>query len=398
MLGYPEGNTGHQFPMHTASLFFFGLIAFFWMFYGVRSALGAAQLPRLKYFPPAPDAACPRISVLLAARDEEEKLPPALATLVKLDYPQLEIVAVDDRSKDATGQILDQFAAAHPQLKVVHVNELPPGWLGKPHALQRAYENSSGEWLVFTDADVCFQPDVLRRAVTMAERQKLDHLTLLSAVDMEGFWETVFITFFGMLFQLANAPHAVSDSKSGAYVGIGAFQLLRRTAYEKSGTHRRLAMEVVDDMKLSKIVKQGGFRSGVGIPDEAVRLRWHAGLGNLIRGTTKNFFAGFGYNLAFAIFACTMMFSVHVLPVLGLLFGHGWVRILSGVAVLIALCFHAGVDVALRVSPLYALTYPLGAGLFCYTVARSTCVTLWQGGVTWRDTFYPLADLKRGVV
>lgn len=95
--------------------------------------------------------------MIFAARDEQEKLPAALATLVSIDYPQLEIIAVDDRSSDATPQILDDFAAQHPQLKVVHVRELPKGWLGKPHALQKGYELSTGELLVFTDADVKFQ-------------------------------------------------------------------------------------------------------------------------------------------------------------------------------------------------------------------------------------------------
>jgi hypothetical protein len=127
-------------------------------------------------------------------------------------------------------------------------------------------------------------------------------------------------------------------------------------------------------------------------------VRWHAGLGNLIQGTTKNFFAAFGYRLPLAIAALAGMFAVNVLPFAGLLFGEGWVRLLSGIAVLIALCFHAGVDVVMRVSPLYALTQPLGALLFCYMLLRSVVVTLWQGGIVWRDTFYPLEELKRGVV
>jgi glycosyltransferase involved in cell wall biosynthesis len=384
--------------MHILGLVFFGAVALFWLTHGVRVAFGAMRLPWLKHFEPARDADCPLISLLFAARDEEEKLAGALATLMEIDYPNLEVIAVDDRSKDATGRILDEFARTHARLRVVHVTELPAGWLGKPHALQKAYEGSKGEWLLFTDADVRFRPDALRRAVALAKQHKLEHLTLLTDVEMSGFWETVLMTFFGMAFHLGNNPGGVSDQNSRAYVGVGAFQLMSRTAYEASGTHRRLAMEVVDDMKLAKMIRQAGFRSGAGVSEDAVVVRWHAGLGNLINGTTKNFFAAFGYRLAFAIVGLAGMFSVNVLPFLGLAFGEGWIRLFSGIAVVIALCFHAGVDVVMRVSPLYAFTYPLGAILFSYMLLRSTVVTLWQGGIVWRDTFYPLEELKRGVV
>jgi glycosyltransferase involved in cell wall biosynthesis len=376
----------------------FGLIALFWVTYGLRVAYGATRLPWVRNFLPAPDANCPRISLLFAARDEEEKLSAALATLMEIDYPELEIVAVDDRSQDATGRILDEFAAAHPRLGVVHVHTLPKGWLGKPHALQKAYEASSGEWLLFTDADVRFKSDVLRRAMALVQVHNLDHLTLLGDVEMMGFWETVLITFFGLGFHIAANPAQAGNPRSSRYVGVGAFQLVRRSAYEASGTHRRLAMEVVDDMKLGKIVKQAGFRSGCGVAQDSVAVRWHAGAGNLVRGVTKNFFAGAGYDLKVVALQLAGLFMMDVLPFAGAVWGHGWIRGLSAIAVAIAMSFHAGVAWVMRVSPLYALTHPLGALLFSYMLLRSTVVTLWQGGVVWRDTFYPLEDLKRGVV
>jgi glycosyltransferase involved in cell wall biosynthesis len=356
------------------------------------------HLPWVRDFPPAPDAECPRISILFAARDEEEKLSAALATLMEIDYPGLEVVAVDDRSRDATGRILDEFAKTHSRLRVVHVDKLPKGWLGKPHGLQKAYEASSGEWLLFTDADVRFKPDVLRRVVSLVRARNLDHLALLGEVEMVGFWERVLITFFGLGFHLAANPSQVSNPRSSRYVGVGAFQLLRRSAYETSGTHQRLAMEVVDDMKLGKIVKEAGFRSGCAVAEDFVTVRWHAGLGNLVRGVTKNFFAGAGYDLRIVIGQLAGLVMMNILPFVGVLLGHGWVRALSAIAVMIALSFHIGVAWVMRVSPLYALTHPLGAALFFYMLLRSTVVTLWQGGIVWRDTFYPLEELKKGVV
>jgi glycosyltransferase involved in cell wall biosynthesis len=384
--------------MHTFGIVFFSAVAAFWVFHGLRAVFGATKLPWVKDFAPAEDEICPRISLIFAARDEEGKLPAALATLAALDYPHLEIIAVDDRSQDATGRIIDDFAVAHSRFRAVHVADIPSGWLGKTHALQKGFEASSGEWLLFTDADVRFTSDVIRRAVTLAQQHTLDHLTLLCNVEMHGFWEKTLITFFGLAFHLATDAYRVSNPNSRAYVGVGAFQLLRRSTYEAIGTHRRLAMEVVDDMKLGKLVKRSGFRSCVAIAHEFVTVRWHAGARNVIRGVTKNFFAAFGYNLAFAAVALAGMISLNVVPFFAVVAGHGWIRILSAIAVGVALGMHASVDVVNRVSPLYALTHPIGAVLFCYMIVRSVTVTLWQGGVTWRGTFYPLKELKRGVV
>ena len=384
--------------MHAFLIALFALPAIFWSTYGLKVAFGALRVPWLKDFPPASDEHCPRISLLFAARDEEEKLPRALATLMAIDYPHLEIVAVDDRSADSTGRILDDFAAKNPRLRVVHVKELPSGWLGKPHALQQAYQASTGEWLVFTDADVMFQPDALRRVASLFRGRGLDHLALLGDVHRSGFWDNVLITFFGMSFQLVVDLNQVSNPNSRTYVGVGAFQMLKRRVYEACGTHRRLAMEVIDDMKLGKLVKQQGFRSGIAVAQNAVSVEWHMGLKNLVKGLEKNFFAAAGFRLGLVAAQVLSLLLFNVLPFAGLLLGSGWVRALAAISVLIALCFHLGGDLVMRVSPLYCLTLPLAALVFIYILLRSTVVTLRQGGVYWRGTFYDLEELRRGLV
>jgi len=384
--------------MHLFWLALFALPALFWTTYGLKVAYGASRLPWLKDYAPAVDSDCPRLSLLFAARDEEKKLPGALATLVAQDYPHLEIVAVDDRSSDATPRILDEFATDHPQLRVVHVRELPPGWLGKPHALQKAYEAASGEWVVFTDADVKFQPDALRKVVALVRDRGLDHLSLLGDVERSGFWDTVLITFFGMSFQLATDLYQVSNPASRSYVGVGAFQMMKRSVYEAAGTHRRLAMEVIDDMKLGKLVKQAGFRSSVAVAQDAVSVEWHLGLKNLMLGLEKNFFAAAGFSLGMVTLQIATLLLFDVAPFIGLVFGSGWGRVLAAVSVLISLCFHLGGDIVMRVPPLYCLTLPLGAILFSFVLLRSTRLTLKQGGIYWRGTFYKLEDLRRGLV
>src|SRR5918996_2617128 len=238
-----------------------GSITLLWAALAIHVIYGMNRLPRFSDAPLIADVDCPPVSILLSARDEAQQLPPALATLLTQDYPNYQVVAVDDRSSDATARILNRAAACYPPLKVVHIAELPPGWLGKPHGLQRAYEVASGEWLVFTDADVRFEPKTLRRAMALVRQYQWDHLIFLGAVDVVGFWEKVAISYFVAGFIVGVQPWRVSDPYCGCYMGVGMFQLVRRSAYESIGTHRRLALEVVDDMKLDKLVKESGFRS-----------------------------------------------------------------------------------------------------------------------------------------
>jgi glycosyltransferase involved in cell wall biosynthesis len=153
---------------HALPVAVLGFVAFAWLALAIDAALGVLKIPSLKGSVPLADAECPSVSILFAARDEEEKLPGALATFLALDYPRYEVVGVNDRSADATAAILDSAARTDARLKVIRIDSLPPGWLGKPYALQNAYENSTGEWLVLTDADVHFAPDVLRRAIALA--------------------------------------------------------------------------------------------------------------------------------------------------------------------------------------------------------------------------------------
>ena len=375
-----------------------GLIALAWVVGAIRTTLGMFALPRIAGARLLPDPDCPSVSILVAGRDEAAKISQALTTWVGQDYPRYEVIAVDDRSTDATPQILDEAARRHSNLKVIHLTELPKGWLGKPHGLQTAYEHSTGEWLVFTDADVRFAPDLLRRALAVARDKSWDHLTLLGGLEMEGFWEKTVISYFALGFTLRVQPWEVGNPRSRCYCGVGAFQLLRRSAYESIGTHRRLALEVVDDMKLGKLVKAGGFRSGVALGDDKLYVRWQEGLGNLIRGLTKNGFAATGFSVSHVIGSVLAALALSVLPFLALGAGTGLPRLLAGTAVIAALARHAVATHALRISPLYAFTHPLGAILSSYMLLRSMVVTLWRGGVVWRDTFYPLEELKRGQV
>jgi hypothetical protein len=375
-----------------------GAIALGWIVAVIDTARGVRKIPSIAGATPLADADCPSLSILYAARDEAEKLPGALETFLALDYPRYEVVAVDDRSADATTEILAAAAKKDARLKSIRLDSLPPGWLGKPHALQRAYENSSGEWIVFTDADVHFAPELLRRAIALAQSKGWEHMTLLGRVEMRTIGERIALTFFGMSFLLGVKPWRVSNPRSGSFAGVGSFQLIRRSAYDALGTHRRLAMEVIDDMKLGKLAKQAGVRSGVATAKDAVSVDWHAGVANIVRGTTKNFFATTGFRPLLTCLQIIFVLLGCAFPFVALFFAHGWARVFDAIALGLALAMQTGVCREFGVSRLYALTQPIGAVIFAWMLARSTIVTLRRGGITWRGTFYPLEELKRGVV
>lgn len=384
--------------MHTFFIVLFSLIALLWIVQGIRAGFGMARLPWLSDVAPIISQDAPLVSIIFAARDEAEKLPAALETLLAQDYPRFEIVAVNDRSTDQTSAILHEFERSSRNLTVTDIAALPPGWLGKPHALVAGSEKSHGDWLVFTDADVHFAPDVLRRAVALAVERRWDHLTLLTAVEMRGFWETAAISYFGLGFVFGNEPWLASNPRSARYVGVGAFQMVGRAAYEKSGGHSRLRMDVIEDMKLGKLIKMAGFRSGVAVAQDMVHVRWHSGVHNVIRGVTKNMFAAVHYNSLFAVAAMLLSVTMSVLPFFGLAFASGWARVFAGAAAVAAVLIHAAMIWSTDASPLYGFTHPLGALLFCWMIGRSAIATLWRGGVVWRDTFYPLEELRKGMV
>ncbi|MFZ0638261.1 MAG: glycosyltransferase [Candidatus Acidiferrales bacterium] len=383
--------------MHIVATICFALLALFWIVSTVMTYRGMASIPSLTTIAPFAGPTFPRISILFAARDEAEKMPAALSSLLKLDYPNYEVIAVDDRSADATGKILDKAAARDAKLKVVHVTKLPKGWLGKPHALAAAYEKASGEWLIFTDADVQFAPDLVGRALAFVEREGADHLTLLVRLDLRGFWEPAALGYLGACFALMR-PWKTREPKSKAYMGVGAFQMIRRSTYEAIGTHRRLAMEVVDDMKLGKLVKVGGFRSMVAPSEHLVHVRWQEGFSNIVKGLTKNMFAGMGFSSFMALSVACNTLILSVAPVLGVIFARGAAQIAAAVAVVAAMVFEALLMPRARASRWFGVTHALGALVIVYIILRSMVVTLGRGGVVWRGTFYPLEELKRGQV
>jgi glycosyltransferase involved in cell wall biosynthesis len=344
----------------------------------------------------------PRVSIVVSALNEEGKIEPALRSLLELDYPDYEVVAVDDRSTDRTGEIMDRFADEyranqHHHFRVVHVTELPPGWLGKVHAMWKATQVATGDWILFTDADVVFRRDALRRAIAYAERDRADHVVLFPTMLMYTWGERMMIAFFQAMFVFGHRPWKTADPKSRDHMGVGAFNLIRRSAYEKLGTYARLKMAVLDDMKLGEIVKREGFAQRNVFGSNLIQLHWHAGALGVVRGLTKNFFAILNYNPFASLGVILAMLFLNLTPFLGTVLAHGWARAGYALALVSIAGIYYGMSGRSKVPWYYVVLHPVSTVLFAYAVARSTFVTLANGGITWRGTHYPLRELKKGV-
>lgn len=360
---------------------------------GAEVILGGRRLRRLADLPPRAGAA-PRVSLVVAARDEARHIESAVRSMLGQRYPDLELVVVDDRSSDGTGPILDRLAREDGRLTVVHVDRLPAGWLGKNHALARGAERATGAWLLFTDADVHLHPEAVSRAVRYAEEHGVDHLAVAPDLELPGFLLRAFGVHFVVSFLAFARPWRAREPTSRAFVGVGAFNLVRREAYEGVGGHRPIALRPDDDMKLGKILKRAGFRQDALWGRGAVAVEWYRSFGELQRGLEKNLFAGVEYRAVLSILGGLAQLAGGVAPLalLPLAPPLGQALLLAQVGATAGIAAHAARRTG--TTPLVALVYPVVVVLFVFVLWRTMVLNLLQGGIRWRGTFYPLDLLK----
>jgi len=369
--------------------------AAFWIGAGFMLVRGLAKLANLAGVEPLPDAELPSLAIAVTAKDEARRVEAAARSLLAQNYPRLEVLIVNDRSVDETGAILDRLASQYTSLKILHVDALPDGWIGKSHALAKAAASTRSEWILFTDGDIEFAPDAARRAVTLALRAGADHLAIAPDLILESIGEAVFVAYFVIAFDLSQRPWAVADPASNRSIGIGAFNLVRREAYERAGGHEAIRFDLVDDLGLGKILKRSGARQLFALHGGKIRATWHAGTRGLIRGVEKNAFAAFRYRALPALAAVAGQLIIGLVPIVGFFLPGANARIASAVSWLGIASAYAAVSRSLRIRPWQAALMPFGALLFSYAILRSTWMTLARGGVSWRGTFYPLGQLRR---
>lgn len=396
------------------------ILALAWFSRIVEAALGMPSVadvsrPEWNRNPVSP-AGNPRVSIIVPARNEEAEIDNCLRSLLGLDYDNYEVFAVNDRSTDQTGAIMERVSQtleekgrpnSHPsnsaksravELRVIHHTELPPGWLGKTHAMWAAANQATGEWLLFTDADVIFKPDSLRRALAYAEAEPADHVVLFPRMIMKRPGEYMMIAFFQTMFMFGHRPWKVADPSTDDHMGVGAFNLVRRKVYEAVGTYEALRMEVLDDMKLGKVVKNAGFAQRNVFGGDLISIRWGRGAFGIVNNLTKNFFAVLSFQSWRTLISAFGLVFINLGPFLGLWLAHGWVRLPFAIALVSLFFIYVGMSRRSSVPTYYFFLHPVSSTMFTYTLLKSMFVTLWNDGIVWRGTKYPLEELRKGMV
>ena len=381
------------------------LLALAWFSRLVDAAIGMPRIadiarPEWDRSPATPTGE-PRVSIIVPARNEEEDIRETLVRLLALDYSNYEVIAVNDRSTDRTGAIIDDVAAsseAHGLLKAIHIPDLPSGWLGKTHAMWTSAQQATGAWLLFTDADVQFKPDALRRAVAYAETERADHVVLFPRMIMKRPSERMMIAFFQARFVFGHRPWKVADPRARDHMGVGAFNMVRRSVYDAVGTYRALRMEVLDDMKLGKVIKNAGFAQRNVFGEDLISLYWARGAFGMVNNLTKNFFAVLSFQWPRTVATIVGLGFLNLGPFLGVWLAHGWARLPYAIALVSLFGIYYGMSGMSAVPAYYFFLHPVGTSLFMYTLLRSMIQTLANGGVVWRGTKYPLEELRKGMV
>lgn len=337
------------------------------------------------------------LAVIIAVRNEENDLPQALESMCNLSYANYRLVVINDRSTDSTPEILAHFEKRYSHLTVIHIKELPAGWLGKNHALYKGYEHTTEDWMLFTDADIRYAPETLNKAMQYCLDQQLDHLTVLPDVKSRSVFFNSIMDTFKIMLTVKLRPWAARNPKSNAYFGVGAFNLVRRQAYEKAGTHKRIALRPDDDLKLGQCIKSSGLKQDVAYGDQLLSLEWYTSVKEFINGLMKNTFSTVNYNFPKVVLFCLATLFCFVIPLpLLLIAGGATERYLAIVMLLFQIALFVFTR-GMRGVWWYALMMPVAGTIMVYIMWVSAVKTLRQGGIYWRDSFYSLAELKKNV-
>jgi hypothetical protein len=376
----------------TAGVFLAMTIGALWHLRWVRRLPSLEELARSAV--PSPGAAV-RCSAIIAARNEEARIEEAIRHLLAQHEVELEIIVVDDRSTDRTGEILRQLCAEDVRVRVRRVDVLPDGWLGKCHACHLGASAATGDWILFTDADCWLKPDVIARAVRVAEREEVDHVTLSPGTVIEGpgarAWHLLFLT------SLSNWFSGVNRDRPRAHLGIGAFNLIRADAYRECGGYAALHLTVVDDIKLGLLLRRAGKRTRAFLGVDDVECHWGTTVRAMVKIMEKNYFAVLDFRLWLAVAGSVAVVLVLAILVAGVASGT-WAGLAAGVSPLSLIL--PGIILARRLGWHWpcGMLMPFMVPVFWYALVNSTVTTLRQGGIRWRETFYPLETLRAGNV
>ncbi len=355
------------------------------------------KLPLFEKFVVIAPQVWPKLSIIVPVCNEAEHIEQAARSLIAQNYPELEIILVNDRSTDNTGEIIDRLAADEARVKAVHIETLPDNWIGKVHALNQGMQQATGDWVLITDADINYADGVLRKAVSYVENKDIDHLALMPGVQMNSFWLQVAIRTFGLIFLLTTRAASVNKPATKAVIGVGAFNLIKRKTFDKTPGFQWLRMETVDDMGLGLMMHNAGGKTHFAIANKALRLGWYESIPAMFTGLEKNLFgAGPGYNIFKLSFQVLLMWALVAAPFVAFNSDSLLVWSLVGFVFSLYLIFSIFFVQEKQSETWSLLLFPLGLIMLTLMMIWAAYKCLKNDGIDWRGTHYSIAQLRAG--
>jgi glycosyltransferase involved in cell wall biosynthesis len=357
--------------------------------------VGVKSMVRLGKITPLQDKELPMVSLIVPACNEAEKIEPAILSLLSQDYANFEVIAINDRSIDETGSILERIQLHHPKLRVFHIESLPQGWMGKAHALNFGADHAEGEYLLFTDGDILMESSTLSRAISHMVQERLDHVTLIFKNISPGLLLNSLILDSGAGLLQVFRPWKAKIKKSRYFIGVGAFNLVKERVYKSVGGHESIKMHPIDDIMLGKTIKFGGFRQECLLAHDLVTVPWYDGVGQMIQGLMKNVLAIINYQFLLVPPALAVLFILNILPLWGVFLFDGKASLFFGLTVLVRLITFYGGTRLIGISPLCVVGILVSPYITAFIVMRATWLNIRDKGIFWRGTHYPLSELRK---
>lgn len=336
----------------------------------------------------------PFISIIFSALNEEDHIEAALTSLLLLDYPAFEVIAVNDRSTDRTPAILENLKSKYKHLQVIHVNHLPENWLGKNHALSLATQHARGEWFLFTDADVMMKKQALTKSMSYAIKNKLDHLTIYEQHLRQRFWLKVILLGSYITYSMAMKPWRIKYQWSNKFLGHGAFNLIKAKVYQQCGGHQAIALECLDDLMLGKLLKMNQYRQDVVNGYDYIEREWYDSVSSMIKGLQKNSFAYFNFSFGAALLDISLCLTYFFWPLVAVMCMNPTLRMLNLINILLTLVLTMQIAKHFRLATRFAIFYPISLAMMIFTVVSSIYSTYKNKGIIWRNTHYPIDKLR----
>jgi glycosyltransferase involved in cell wall biosynthesis len=356
--------------------------------FGMRRMIALDDVPALQ------QDNVPKVSVIIPACNEAATIEPALKSILKMDYADLEVIVVNDRSVDQTGAVLEQMQKQYPGLLIYDIFELPEGWLGKNHALQHGAERARGEYLLFTDADIIMEKSSLARAMNHMLENQLDHMSMFFKSIAPGGLLNALVLDAGGGLMLLLKPWKVKDPKNKRYMGVGAFNLVKSDVYKAIDGHRTIAMHPIDDVMLGKVIKHSGFLQDCLLGHNFIHVEWYVTVRKFINGLMKNTFALYNYKMVNVLFGVLLVMIINILPFLAFFFTFGITRILFGTVVMVRILSFANGFSNTGINPWYSVWGLVTPYIYIYIALKAAITTTINKGIIWRGTYYSLDELR----